>query len=436
MSEKQKKWNLETIAVQGTYTPDQTGARTLPIHQSASFDLNNAENAANLFDLKAFGNIYTRITNPTNGALEEKIALLDGGAAALSFSSGQAAITTSILTICNPGDHIISTSSLYGGTYSLFQNTFKKFAIEVSFVDQSAPLSQLEKEIRPNTKAIYAETIGNPSLQVLDFEKFSNLAKKASVPLIIDNTFATPYLFRPLEHGANIVVYSATKYLGGHGNSIAGIIVDGGNFDWTSGKYPDLTTPDASYHGMIYTEAFGSLAYILKARVHLLRDIGACLSPFNAFLIHTGLETLHLRLDRHSENALALAEYLETSEDVEWVSYPGLPSSPSYELGKKYLPKGASGMLTFGIKGGRSAGETFINSLQLASLVPNVGDAKSLVIHPASTTHRQLSPEDLKKSGVSPELIRVSVGIENISDIIADFRQALEISRNSKEETR
>lgn len=428
-----KNWNIETIAVQGTYTPDQTGAKTLPIHQSASFDLGNADNAADLFDLKVPGNIYTRITNPTNSALEEKVALLEGGIGALALSSGQAAITLSILNICNPGDHIISTSSLYGGTYSLFKKTFKKFSIDVSFVDQDAPIETLRSEIRENTKAVYAETIGNPSLQILDFEKFSKLAKEAQVPLIIDNTFASPYLFRPLEHGANIVIHSGTKYLGGHGNSIAGLIVDGGNFNWKNGKFSDFTTPDDSYHGLIYTEALGAAAFIGKARVQLLRDIGACLSPFNAFLIHTGIETLHLRMNCHSENALKLGKFLESAKEVEWVSYPGLPSSPSYERYKKYLNKGAGGMLTFGIKGGKEAGKRFINSLEIAGIVPNVGDAKTLVIHPASTTHRQLSDEDLEKSGVSPSLIRVSTGIENINDIIDDFKNGLKISQKGSD---
>ena len=424
------KFNIETIGVHGSYKPDQTGAKTLPIHQSASFDLGNAENAAQLFDLAVPGNIYTRITNPTNSALEEKVTLLEGGIGALALSSGQAAITLAILNICNPGDHIISTSSLYGGTYSLFKNTFKKFAIEVTFVDQDADFLSLKNELKENTKGIYAETIGNPSLQVLDFEKFSALAKHANVPLIIDNTFASPFLFRPLEYGADIIIHSATKYLGGHGNSIAGIIIDGGTFNWSgNNKFNDFNTPDASYHGLIYSETFGQAAYIAKARVQLLRDIGAALSPFNAFLVHTGIETLHLRMERHSENAQKLGEFLEKNENVIWVSYPGLSSSASYELKEKYLTRGAGGMLTFGIKGGKEAGETFINSLKIGAIVPNVGDVKTLVIHPASTTHRQLSDEDLKSSGVSPELIRVSVGIENINDIIEDFNNALIISQ-------
>lgn len=429
-----KQWNIETIAVHGTYTPDQTGAKTLPIHQSASFDLKNADNAADLFDLKVSGNIYTRITNPTNSALEEKVALMEGGIGALALSSGQAAITLAILNICNPGDHIISTSSLYGGTYSLFKKTFKKFSIDVTFVDQEAPLETLKNEIKENTKAVYAETIGNPSLQILDFDKFSKLAAEGKIPLIIDNTFASPYLFRPLDHGANIVIHSGTKYLGGHGNSIAGIIVDGGNFNWKNGKFPDFTTPDDSYHGLIYTDALGPAAYIAKARVQLLRDIGASLSPFNAFLIHTGIETLHLRMNCHSDNALKLGKFLESCEEVEWVSYPGLPSSPSFHLYKKYfLNKGAGGMLTFGIKGGKEAGKRFINSLKIAGIVPNVGDVKTLVIHPASTTHRQLSDDDLKKSGVSPELIRVSTGIENIDDLIQDFKNGLKISQEGSD---
>jgi len=420
-------YGLGTIAVQGSYTADETGARTIPIHQTASYDLGNADRAANLFGLKEFGNIYTRLNNPTNTSFEEKINLLEGGAAALSTASGQAAITIAILNLCEAGDHILAASTLYGGTYTLFAYTFKKLGIDVTFVDPELSLEELQAEVKPNTKVVYGETIGNPGLNILDFEKFSTLSKSAGVPLVIDNTFATPYLIRPFEHGADIVVYSATKYIGGHGNSIGGVIVDSGKFEWTSEKYPGLVDPDPSYHGLEYYKTFGELAFIVKARVQLLRDLGSTLSPFNSFLLHTGLETLHLRVQRHSDNALELAKYLQAHELVEWVSYPGLESHPSHERAKKYLPKGVSGVLTFGVKGGREAGRQFINNVELASLVPNIGDTRTLVIHPASTTHSQLTEEEQIASGVSPDLIRVSVGIEDIEDVKADFDQALRI---------
>lgn len=425
MSEQKKKYSVSTIAVQGTYEPDATGAGTIPLYQSTAYDLGDADRAAALFDLKEFGNIYTRLNNPTNSLFEEKAALLEGGVGALSTASGQAAVTLGIWNICTAGDHIISASTLYGGTHTLFAHTFKKLGIETTFVDPEVSLEELEKAIQSNTKVIYAESIGNPGLNVLDFEKFSALAKKAGVPLMVDNTFATPYLLKPFDHGADIVVYSATKYIGGHGNSMGGLIIDSGKFEWTEDKYPGLVKPDPSYHGIKYVESFGSLSYIVKARVQLLRDLGSTISPFNSFLLHTGLETLHLRMERHSENALALAEYLENHERVEWVSYPGLPSHPSYEKAKTYLSKGASGMLTFGVKGGKEAGRRFINNVELASLVANLGDTRTLVIHPGSTTHSQLTEEEQIASGVSPDLIRVSVGIEDIEDIKADFDQAL-----------
>lgn len=345
----------------------------------------------------------------------------------MATASGQAAITLAILNICQAGDHILAASTLYGGTYTLFAYTFKKkFGIEVTFVDPELSLEELKTKVKPNTKVVYGETIGNPGLNILDFEKFSALSKFAKAPFIVDNTFATPYLIRPFEHGVDIVVYSATKYIGGHGNSIGGVIVDSGKFQWTSEKFPGLVDPDPSYHGLEYTKTFGELAYIIKARVQVLRDIGATLSPFNSFLLHTGLETLHLRVQRHSDNALELAKYLKAHELVEWVSYPGLEDHPSHDRAKKYLPKGSSGVLTFGVKGGREAGRKFINSVELATLVPNIGDARTLVIHPASTTHSQLTDEEQKKSsGVLPDLIRVSVGIEDIEDIKADFDLAL-----------
>ncbi len=427
MSEKLKGYGLGTLAVQGSYKADATGAGTIPLYQSTAYDLGDADRAAALFDLKEFGNIYTRLNNPTNSLFEEKATLLEGGVGALSTASGQAAISLGIWNICTAGDHVISASTLYGGTHTLFAHTFKKLGIETTFVDPEAPLEELEKAIRPNTKVIYAESIGNPGLNVLDFEKFASFAKLAGVPLMIDNTFATPYLLKPFDHGADIVVYSATKYIGGHGNSMGGLIIDSGNFEWTADKFPCLVEPDPSYHGVKYVEAFGSLSYIVKARVQLLRDLGSTISPFNSFLLHTGLETLHLRMERHSQNALALAEYLESHESVEWVSYPGLKSHPSYERAQKYLPKGVSGMLTFGVKGGLEAGRKFINNVELAGLVANLGDTRTLVIHPGSTTHSQLTEEEQIASGVSPDLIRVSVGIEDIEDIKADFDQALRV---------
>jgi len=420
-----KQWKASTLAVQGGYSPDETGARTLPIYQTTAFEFQNADHAANLFNLKEFGNIYSRIMNPTVAAFEEKVNLLEGGVGGLATASGQAAITLAILNICQAGQHIVAASTLYGGTYTLLGTTLKKLGIEVSFVDPDADLDEIRKSFRPETRAIFAETIGNPSLNILDFKKFSQLAEEEQVPLIIDNTFATPALCRPLDHGANIVVYSATKYISGHGNSLGGIIVDGGNFDWNNGKFPELTEPDPSYHGIRYVEAFANQAYILKARVQLLRDIGPCISPFNAFLMNMGLETLPLRMKKHSENALALAQYLEAHDEVSWVRYPGLKSHQSYSFSQDYFVNGSSGMLAFGIKGGLEAGKSFINNVELASLVANVGDTRTLVIHPASTTHSQLTPEQQLASGVTQDLVRVSVGIEDIEDIIADFEQAL-----------
>ncbi|MFZ5967201.1 MAG: O-acetylhomoserine aminocarboxypropyltransferase/cysteine synthase family protein [Bacillota bacterium] len=421
-----KKWKISTLAVQGGYSPDATGSRTLPLYQTTAYQFKDADHAASLFDLKEAGNIYSRIMNPTVSAFEEKIALLEGGVGALATASGQAAITLSILNICQAGQHIVASSSLYGGTYTLLGTTLKKFGIDVTFVNPDDDIDGILDKVRPETRAIFAETIGNPGLNILDFEKFDQIAKIAGVPLIIDNTFASPYLFRPLEHGANIVVHSATKYIGGHGTSLGGIIVDGGNFDWNNGKFPELTQPDPSYHGIKYVETFGTLAYILKARVQLLRDIGPCISPFNAFLLNTGLETLPLRMEKHSQNALQLAAYLLNHKKVKWVSYPGLESHSSYSLAKKYFDKGVGGMLTFGIEGGLTAGKKFINSVQLASLVANVGDTRTLVIHPASTTHSQLTESEQLSSGVTQDLVRVSVGIEDIHDIIEDFQQALD----------
>lgn len=421
-----RNYKFSTIAVQGTYKADETGARVLPIHQTASFDLGNTDKASKLFALKEFGNIYSRINNPTCSAFEEKIALLEGGVAALSTSSGQAALSIAILNICESGDHILASSSIYGGSYTLFKYTFGKLGIEVTFFDQEAPFDEIQALVKPNTKVIYGETIGNPGLNVLDFEKFEKVSKANDIPFIVDNTFATPYLTRPFDFGAHIVIHSATKYIGGHGNSIGGVIVDSGKFNWDNGKFNELIDPDPSYHGIKYVDTFGPLAYIVKARVQILRDVGATLSPFNSFLLNLGLETLAIRMEKHCENTLKLAKYLESNENVSWVNYPGLDSHKTYDRKEKYLPKGASGVFTFGIKGGKEAGVKFINSVKLATLVANIGDTRTMVIHPASTTHSQLSEEEQNSSGVTGDLIRVSVGIEDIEDIIEDFKIALE----------
>ncbi len=420
-----KDWRIETQAIQGGYQPKDGDPRILPIIQSTTFKFTSAEHVAKLFDLEAGGHFYTRLSNPTAEGFETKIAAMEGGVAAMATSSGQAASSIAVMNICQAGQHIVTASTLYGGTYSLFANTFPKMGIEVTFVDPEADAATIEAAFRPETRALFGETIGNPGLNVLDFEKFAAVARKKQVPLIVDNTFPTPYLCRPFEHGANIVVHSATKYIDGHATSVGGVIVDGGNFDWGNGRYPELTEPDQSYHGLKYLEAFGKLSYIVKARVQLMRDMGACPAPLNAFLFNLGLETLPLRMQRHSENALAMAKYLEGHEAVSWVSYPGLESHKSRELARKYLPKGASGVLTFGIKGGAEAGKKFMESCALIALVVHVGDARSCVLHPASTTHRQLSAEQQVASGVTADLIRLSVGIEHIDDLIADVEQAL-----------
>jgi O-acetylhomoserine (thiol)-lyase len=420
-----KDWRIETQAIQEGFAPKDGDPRILPIYQSTTFKFSSADHVAKLFDLEVGGHFYTRLSNPTAEGFEVKIAAMEGGVAAMLTSSGQAATHTAIMNICRAGQHVVAASTLYGGTYSLFANTFPKMGIEVTFVDPEADEATIEAAFRPETRALFGETIGNPGLNVLDFEKFSRIAKKMQVPLIIDNTFPTPYLCRPFEHGADIVIHSATKYIDGHATSVGGVIVDSGNFDWGNGKYPEMTEPDSSYHGLKYLETFGKLAYIIKARVQLMRDLGNCPAPMNAFLFNLGLETLPLRMQRHSENALAMAKYLEQHPAVSWVTYPGLESHKSYARTKKYLPKGASGVLTFGIKGGAAAGKKFMESCQLVALVVHVGDARSCVLHPASTTHRQLSEEQQIASGVSPDLIRLSVGIEHIDDLIADVNQAL-----------
>ncbi|WP_025851339.1 homocysteine synthase [Paenibacillus ehimensis] len=429
MSEE-RKLSLETLAVHAGQEIDPTTmSRAVPLYQTTSYGFRDTDHAADLFALKEFGNIYTRIMNPTTDVFEKRVAALEGGAAALATASGQAAITYSILNIAGAGDEIVSSSSLYGGTYNLFANTLAKIGIKVHFVDSSNP-ENFRKAITPKTKAVFAEAIGNPRGDVLDIAAVAAIAHENGTPLIIDNTFPSPYLCRPIEHGADIVVHSATKFIGGHGTSIGGIIVDGGRFDWkASGKFAGLTDPDPSYHGVVYTDAVGPIAYIIKARVQLLRDMGASISPFNAFLLLQGLETLHLRMERHSSNAQKVAEFLEKHEAVDWVSYSGLPSHSSHELAKKYLPKGQGAIMTFGIKGGVEAGRKVINAVKLFSHLANVGDSKSLIIHPASTTHQQLSEQEQAAAGVTPGMIRLSIGTEAIDDIIYDLDQAIQASQ-------
>jgi len=421
----ERKTGFDTIALHGGQHPDPTtGARAVPIYQTTSFVFKDTTHAANLFALKEFGNIYTRIMNPTWGVLEERVAALEGGVAALATASGQAAETLAILNIAQAGDQIVSSNSLYGGTYNLFHHTLPKMGIEAAFADPSNP-ENFRRCITPKTKLIYAETLGNPKNDMLDIEAVAKIAHEAGIPLMIDNTVATPYLCRPFEWGADIIVHSLTKFLGGHGNSIGGIIVDSGKFDWTQGRFPSLVEPDPSYHNMKFVETFGNLAYMIKVRVQLLRDLGPALSPFNAFLILQGVETLSLRVQRHSDNALKVAQFLEKHPAVTWVNYPGLPSHPTHALAKKYLQHGFGAILGFGIKGGLQAGVKFINAVKLLSHLANLGDAKSLVIHPASTTHQQLSPAEQLETGVTEEYVRLSVGIEDVDDIIADIDQAL-----------
>ena len=420
-----KNYRLETVSIHGGLEADPaTGSRALPIYQTNAYQFNNTEHAADLFGLKEQGYIYTRIGNPTVGALEERVAQLEGGVGALALSSGMAAITAAIFNVAEVGDEIISASTLYGGTYNLFATTFPKHGITTRFVDPKDP-ENFKEAITPKTKAIFAETIGNPGLNILDIERVAKIAHKAGVPLIIDNTFATPYLCRPIDFGADIVVHSATKWLGGNGTTLGGIIVDGGNFDWNSERFPGFTQPDPSYHGLVYAEALPEAAFITKARVQVLRDTGAALSPFNAFQIALGIETLHVRLKEHIANTRKIVDYLESHPAVDWVTYPEQENHESVELAKKYFPKGAGSVVVFGIKGGYEAGADVINQVNLWSHLANVGDAKSLIIHPASTTHQQLYEEGLKASGVTEDLIRLSVGIEHVDDLIDDLEQAI-----------
>lgn len=428
MTRIDQKLTVETLALHGGQEPDPTtGARALPIYQTTSYQFKNTEHAANLFGLREFGNIYTRLMNPTTDVLEKRIAAIDGGVGALAVASGQSAITLALLNIARAGDEIVSADNLYGGTYNLFHYTFPRLGVTVKFAP-SNDLAAFQEAITPRTKAIYAESIGNPKLDVADLEGLAAVAHRNGIPLVLDNTVA-PYLLRPIDFGVDIVVYSATKFIGGHGTSVGGLIVDAGRFDWTNGKFPLIAEPDPSYHGINFVEALqplGNIAYIIKARVTLLRDLGPALSPFNAFLFVQGLETLHLRMPRHSENALAVARHLKGHPKVAWVNYPGLGSSPQQERVRKYLPKGAGAILGFGVKGGLEAGRRFIDSLELVSHLANVGDAKTLAIHPASTTHQQLSAAEQLATGVTPDFVRLSVGIENITDILADIEQALD----------
>lgn len=422
-----RPYRIETLAVHAGQQPDPTtGARAVPIYQTSSYSFKDTDHAANLFALTESGNIYTRLMNPTSDVFEQRMAALDGGVGALATASGQSAITLAILNIAQAGDEIVSADNLYGGTYNLLHYTLARLGINVIFVDSSDP-ANFTKAVTPKTKAIYAESIGNPKLDVLDFEAVAKVAHEHGLPFIVDNT-TVPYLVRPIDYGVDIIVYSATKFIGGHGTSLGGVIVDSGKFDWTNGKFPLIADPDPSYHGMNFVEALkpmGNIAYITKARVAVMRDLGPAISPFNSFLLLQGLETLHLRMPRHSENALQVAQFLKNHPKVSWVNYPGLPGNSQYAKAQKYLSQGAGGMIGFGVKGGKEAGIKFINGVKLLSHLANIGDAKSLVIHPASTTHQQLSEAEQLATGVTPDFIRLSVGIEHVADIMEDIDQAL-----------
>ena len=422
-----QKRSIETTCIQGGWQPKNGEPRILPIYQSTTFKYSTSEQMGRLFDLEENGYFYTRLANPTNDAVANKICEMEGGAAAMLTSSGQAANFYAVFNICNAGDHFICSSTVYGGTSNLFVVTMKKMGIEVTLVDPDAPAEEIEKEFRPNTKCVFGESLANPAMVVLDFEKFAALAHKHGVPFIVDNTFATPINCRPFEWGADIVTHSTTKYMDGHAMSVGGCIVDSGNFDWEANaeKFPGLTTPDDSYHGIIYTQKFGKGAYITKATAQVMRDLGSIEAPQNAFLLNIGLETLHLRMPRHCENAQKVAEFLKSCEEVDWVTYPGLEDDKYHELAMKYMPNGTCGVIAFGLKGGREAAAEFMDKLKMAAIVTHVADARTCVLHPASHTHRQLSNEQLLEAGVDPSLIRLSVGIENVQDIIEDIRQAL-----------
>ncbi len=426
-----KKLSFETLAVHGGQEIDPTTkSRAVPIYQTVAYGFDDTAHAARLFGLEELGNIYTRLMNPTSDVFEQRIALLEGGVGALATASGHAAMLMAILNIASAGDEIISSSSLYGGTYNLFTTTLPKMGIKVHLVDSKDP-ENFRKYVNSKTRAFFAEIIGNPDMQVLDIEAVSSIAHEYGLPLIVDNTFATPALCRPFEWGADIIIHSATKFIGGHGTSLGGVVVDSGRFDWTGGRFPGLTEPDPSYHGVRYVKDIGAAAYIIKMRVQLLRDLGPTLSPFNSFLFLLGLETLHLRMERHVKNSQKVAKYLQEHPAVTWVNYPSLEGNSSYNLAKKYLPQGAGAVFTFGIKGAKEAGAKLIDSVKLFSHLANVGDAKSLIIHPASTTHSQLSPEEQASAGVTPDMVRLSVGIENVEDLIADLDQALAISQQA-----
>jgi O-acetylhomoserine (thiol)-lyase len=419
-------WGKGTVCIQAGFIPTVGGPRILPIFQSTTYKYEDLDQVERLFALKEAGFKYTRTGNPTVAAFEQKITLLEGGVGAVALASGQAATLLAIANLCRGGDHIVSTSTIYGGSYTLFSHTLKKYGVQVTFVDPEASIKEIQKAFQPNTKVLFAETLGNPGLGIIDFDKFSRLARKNDVPFVVDNTLATPYLCNPFKLGANIIVHSATKYIDGHATSLGGVVIDGGNYDWTNGKFPELTEPDPSYHGVRYIESFKKAAYISKARAQYLRDFGACLSPFNAFLLNLGLETLHLRMERHSKNALTLARFLKNHNRVNWVVYPGLKDHPSHPRIRKYfLHDAASGVLTFGIKGNAQAARTFVKNLKVAALVVHVGDARTGVLHPATSTHSQMTPEQQLSAGISPDMIRVSVGIEDVNDLVADFDQAL-----------
>lgn len=421
-------YNINTICVQGGYEPKNGEPRVVPIVQSTTFKYESSQQMGDLFDLKDSGYFYTRLANPTNDAVARKICQLEGGVAAILTSSGQAANFYAILNIASAGDHVIASSAIYGGTYNLIANTMKNMGIESTFVDPDILAEELESKFKPNTKLVFGETIANPSLKILDIEKFAEAAHKNGVPLIVDNTFPTPIFCRPFEWGVDIVTHSTTKYMNGSANAVGGVVVDSGNFDWEkySEKFPGLTTPDATYHGIVYTKSFGKGAYITKMTTNLMRDLGAIPSPQNSFYLGVGLETLHLRMERHYSNALALAKHLQNHPKVSWVSFPGLENDSQYALAQKYLPNGTCGVISFGVVGGREAAVKFMDSLKLAAIVTHVADARTCVLHPASTTHRQMNDEELKAAGVSPDLIRMSVGIEDVRDLIADIDQALE----------
>jgi O-acetylhomoserine (thiol)-lyase len=440
MSDATNDWKFETKQIHSGAAPDPvTKARATPIYQTTSYVFDNADHAKNLFALAEFGNIYTRIQNPTQAVVEERLTALEGGSGALLLASGQAAEASAVLNIAQAGDHIVSSSSIYGGTYNLFKYTLAKLGIETTFVENQDDAEEWRRAVRPNTKLFFAETIGNPKINILDIRLVADVAHEAGVPLIVDNTIATPYLIRPFEHGADIIVHSATKFLGGHGTVIGGVIVDGGTFSWTehAEKFPGLTTPDPSYHGAVYTDAVGdALAYIIKARVQLLRDLGAAIAPASAWQLIQGIETLSLRIERHVQNAQHVAEWLDAHPDIASVNYSGLPSSPWYAAANEYAPKGVGAVLSFELKGGVDAGRAFVNSLQLFSHLANIGDVRSLVIHPASTTHSQLTPEQQLTAGVTPGLVRLSVGLENIDDITADLQAGLTAAKQVVEAAR